>query len=126
MTMVTLTGRIDDKNRLTAAQKQSAIAGFCYQNGYLLSATDMGNQGVKIELAHHAQDSGAIILPPAKAKECARWMLQTIAQRNHNPLNELPDILRRLVKQKESGRILKWGDKKKIRDALRLLKSPQA
>jgi len=124
--MVTLTARIDDKNSLTAAQKRSAIAGFSYQNGYLLSATDMGNQGVKIELAHHQQDSGAIILPPAKAKECARWLLQTIAQRNQNPLNDLPDILGRLVKQKQSGSVLKRGDKKKIREALRLLKSPQA
>jgi hypothetical protein len=121
--MVGLTENLDDNSRLLR-KRPSALSGFSYENGYMLSATDLGNQGVKIELAHERQDSGAIILPPAKAKECARWMLQTIAHKNHNPLKELPDILNRLVKQKTSGRILQRGDKKKIKEALKLLKGP--
>ncbi|MHC4061555.1 MAG: hypothetical protein ACYSUC_01240 [Planctomycetota bacterium] len=104
-------------------RKRSALSAFRFENGYTFSATDLGNQGVKVELAHEHQNGGAIILPPAKAQEYAKWILRTIAQREHNSLKELPDILKRLMQQKAIGRMLQRGDKKKIREALRLLKT---
>ena len=103
------------------AYKAPALPEFSYKNGYLLSVTDLGKHGVKIELDHQT-DAAAIILPPAKAEQCATWLLNTIGLENYNPLTELPDILRRLIKHKQSKRILEHGDKKKIKDAIKLLK----
>ena len=103
------------------ADETSALTRFSYQNGYLLSVIDLGKHGVKIELRHQTDDA-AIILPPAKAKQCATWLLNTISLNNHNPLTELPGVLQRLIKHKQSKRILEHGDKKKIKDAIKLLK----
>lgn len=112
---------IDENTDEAIADETSALARFSYQNGYLLSATDLGKHGVKIELCHQT-DAAAIILPPEEAKQCATWLLNTISLNNHNSLGELSDILQRLIKHKQSKRILEHGDKKKIKDALKLLK----
>lgn len=103
-------------------KRYTALPEFCYQDGYTLWATDLGKRGVKIELAHTQDDGGAIILPPKKAGEYGRWLLETLGQDSLGLPTELPDILERLAKQRASGRILKRGDKKKIKDALKVLK----
>lgn len=123
--MVRLTEQIDEKGPLPA-KKRSAISEFCYENGYRLSVTDLGNEGVKIELVHEYKDGGAIIVPPAKAEECGKWLLQTIGQIKYSPLKELADILQRLMREKSLGQILQRGEKKKIREAVRLLKIQQS
>ena len=112
---------IDENMDEAIADETSALTRFSYQNGYLLSVIDLGKRGVKIELRHQA-DAAAIILPPAEAKQCATWLLNTISLNNHNSLAELPAILQRLIKHKQSRRILEHGDKKKIKDAIKVLK----
>ncbi|MHC4647387.1 MAG: hypothetical protein ACYTBJ_17995 [Planctomycetota bacterium] len=123
--MVGLTERIDENGRPLINNK-AAISDFCYESGFVLSATDMGNQGVKIALVHESQDGGAIVLPPKKAEECGKWLLQTIGQRSYDPLKELSGILKRLMREKALGQMLQRGDKKKIREAIRLLKIQQS
>ena len=112
---------IDENRGEPIAEQAPAIPQFSYQNGYLLSVIDLGKHGVKIEL-HHQTDAAAIILPPAKAKQCATWLLNTISLKDNEPLTELPGVLQRLIKHKQSKRILKHGDKKKIKDAIKVLK----
>ena len=112
---------IDENMDEAIADETSALTRFSYQNGYLLSVIDLGKHGVKIELRHQT-DAAAIILPPEEAKQCATWLLNTIGLNNHNSLGELPAILQRLIKHKQSKRILEHGDKKKIKDAIKLLK----
>ena len=112
---------IDDNTGEPIVDKATALPEFSYKNGYLLSVTDLGKHGVKIELRHQTDDA-AIILPPAEAEQCAAWLLNTIGLKNHDPLTELPDILKRLIKHKQSKRILEHGDKKKIKDAIKVLR----
>ena len=107
-----------------ANQRFAALRGFRYDNGYTLQATDMGSLGVKIELLQDHDTGGAIILPPKLVGECGRWMLQTLGQDRHGLPEELPDILKRLSRQKAATRLLKRGDKKIIKDALKTLRSP--
>ncbi len=116
-----MTTIIDENMDEAIPDETSALTRFSYQNGYLLSVIDLGKHGVKIELRHQA-DAAAIILPPEEAKQCATWLLNTISLNNHNSLGELPAILQRLIKHKQSKRILEHGDKKKIKDAIKLLK----
>ncbi len=112
---------IDENMDEAIPDETSALTRFSYQNGYLLSVIDLGKRGVKIELRHQA-DAAAIILPPQEAKQCATWLLNTISLKNNESLGELPAILQRLIKHKQSKRILEHGDKKKIKDAIKLLK----
>ena len=118
--MVRLTTSVNEEGQLVISRK-SAIARFCYEDGYAFLVTDLGKRGVKIELAHEDEGSGAIILPPAKAEECGKWLLQTIGQMKYSPLKELSGILKRVLREKALDRILQRGDKKKIREAVRLL-----
>ncbi|HUV40650.1 MAG TPA: hypothetical protein VMW23_02530 [Sedimentisphaerales bacterium] len=103
-------------------QEKAALHEFSYSDGYRFLGTDLGGLGVKLELVDKQQDAAAIILPPAKAKECARWMLRTIGQQEQRLPKELPDILERLTRIKSAGAKLKRGDKKKIKDAIEVLK----
>ena len=121
--MLELITRIDDKAGKPVTKELSVLSGFCYEDGYVFSATDLGKRGVKIELVHGQEDGGAIILPPRKAKECGRWLLQTLGQTGLGFPKELPDILDRLVQEKKSGQVLRWGDKKKIKDTVKVLRS---
>jgi hypothetical protein len=105
------------------SSRYSALSAFSFENGYRFSATDLGNQGVKINLSHEADGGGAIILPPRKVAECGRWLLNTLGQDRLGLPRELTDILERLSREKAVGRVLKRGDKKKIKDALKVLRS---
>jgi len=118
-----LTAEIDRSAGSSKAGSYSALSGFHYQNGYRLSATDLGNQGVKIELVYERDIAGAIILPPGKVGECGRWLLKTLGQDRHGLPKELPGILQRLSKQKSTELIFQRGDKKTIKDTLRILRS---
>ncbi len=100
-----------------------ALSGFCYRNGYTFQATDLGSRGVKLELFHEHEAGGAIILPPKEVGQCGRWLLQTLGQDRHGLPEELREILKRLSSQREASRVLRRGDKKKIKDALRVLRS---
>ena len=103
-------------------QEKTALREFSYSDGYRFSGTDLGGMGVKIELVDNQQDAAAIILPPAKAEECGRWLLGTIGRQEKRLPKELPDILERLARVKSTRAKLKRGDKKKIRDAIEVLK----
>ena len=102
-------------------RKISAFPGFCYKNGYTLSIADLGKAGVKIEVADAYEDSAAVILPPAKTKECNRWLSKTLGQKDRELPQELPKILKRLLAVKKPGRILERGDKKVVKEALKQL-----
>ena len=104
------------------ARRFSALPGFRYCNGYTFRATDLGKQGVKIEIGHEDDVGAAIILPPKEVGQCGRWLLKTLGQDRYGLPKELGDILQRLSGQRGAERILEWGDKKKIKDALRILR----
>lgn len=103
-------------------EPKPALSCFTYRNGYVLSATDLGKGGVKLALSHDHDSEAAIILPPEKVHECGRWLLQTMDQDVRGLPTEIRDILRRLTESKSASRILQYGEKKKIRDALRVLR----
>ena len=100
-----------------------ALPAFIFRNGYTLQANDLGNSGVKIELLHEFDTVGAIILPPKEVSQYGRWLLETLGQDRYGLPRELPEILRRLSKQKKANQILQRGDKTKIKDALKVLMS---
>jgi hypothetical protein len=101
----------------------AALPGFRYEAGYIFSASDLGNNGVKIELNNEYDTGVAIILPPGKVGECGIWMLETLEQKSNGLLKELITILERLSKQKGFNPTLQRGDKQIIKDAIKILKS---
>ena len=101
---------------------QAALPEFRYEAGYILSASDLGRLGVKIELNNQYDPGVAIILPPGKVGECGIWLLETLGQESKGLLTELLAVLDRLSKQKGSRPILQRGDKKIIKDAIKVLK----
>lgn len=106
-------------------QMYTAFSVFRYENGYTLSVVDLGAQGVKVELNRTFDIGGAIILPPEKVQECGRWLLQSLGQDSFGLPRELSDVLSRIIKHKKSSQIFERGDKKKIKDALKILRSEQ-
>jgi len=110
------TGKVDTLRR-------ESLPGFVYRNGFSLSATDLGNNGVKIEFSHENDVAAAIILPPDAVEQCGRWMLKTLGQDKHGLPEEFPMVLRRLSQHKGIERSLERGDKKRIKDALRALRA---
>ncbi|MHC4085160.1 MAG: hypothetical protein ACYSWZ_02615 [Planctomycetota bacterium] len=95
---------------------------FRYEDGYRLSAIDLGLRGVKIELNQTYDAGAAIILPPNKVQDCGKWLLQTLGQDSYGLPRELTDILARLINHKKASQILERGDKTKIKDALKILR----
>ena len=133
MIMLELITKIDERTGELITGKVSALSTFLYESGYILCGEDLGNRGVKIELARETEDGRAIILPPEKAKECAEWLLQTIGERKrkfteakYQLPSELSDILERLIERKGPKQTLKRGDKKKIKQALEVLKNKRS
>jgi len=118
-------GSVGLENRVAKPfdRRFGALPGFIFQNGYTLQASDLGNSGVKIELLHDYDTVGAIILPPKEVGKYSRWLFQTLGQDRFGLPGELPEILRRLSGEKRASQILRRGDKTKIRDALKALKS---
>jgi len=120
--MERLSLRIGDRTEKRITQMYSAFSTFHYEEGYKFSAIDLGTQGVKIELNQDHDVGAAIILPTEKVHECGRWLLRTIGQDSLGLPKELTDILARLISHEKSGKILQRGDKKKIKDALKVLR----
>ena len=106
-----------------AQRKSSSLPPFTFGNGYSLSASDLGRAGVKLELRHHGDVGAAIILPPAQVQKLGRWLLRTLGQDEYGFPIELGGILERLSKAKLKHPILERGDKKRIKEALRALRS---
>jgi len=121
--MVELITKIDYQTGEPVVEEKPALEQFSYEGGYLLLCSDLGSQGVKIELVHPDEGSSAVILPSEKAQQCARWMLRTLAQRKDDLLYELPDILQRIIGSNGSEVTLKRGDKKKLRDTIQILRN---
>ncbi|MEA3227294.1 MAG: hypothetical protein U9Q07_15195 [Planctomycetota bacterium] len=105
---------------------KASLPAFFFEDGYTLSAADLGKSGVKIELSHKYNVGGAIILPPKQVEECGRWLLETLEQDSNGLPKQLADVLERLSKQSGFKAKLERGDKKKIKDALRVLKRQSA
>ncbi|MHC4299077.1 MAG: hypothetical protein ACYS7Y_17525 [Planctomycetota bacterium] len=105
---------------------KASLPEFAYEDGYTISATDLGKAGVKIELSHNYNVGGAIILPPKQVAECGRWLLETLDQDSNGLPRQLVGVLERLSKQSGFKAKLERGDKKKIKDALRVLKTQSA
>lgn len=102
-------------------KRYSSIPDFIYADGYRLSAVDLANRGVKLELSHEHDRSSAIILPPDQVAECGRWLLRTLGQDRHGLPNGLSDVLRRLSGQRGAEPVFERGDKQRIKEALRVL-----
>ena len=69
---------------------------------------------------------GAIILPPKQVEECGRWLLETLEQDSNGLPKQLAGVLERLSRQSGFRAKLERGDKKKMKDALRVLKREPA
>ena len=111
---------IDEPRRRTVG----ALPEFLYENGYTLCISDLGKAGVKVELTDSHEGSAAVILPPDKTEECSKWLSQTLGQRYRLLPDELSKILGRLLKERKPSKILERGDKRTIKEALKLLKTP--
>ncbi len=105
---------------------RAALPEYHYEDGYRLTAKDLGKNGVKIELSHNYNVGGAIILPPKQVRECGAWLMETIEQESNGLPKQLTEILERLSKQTGSHAKLERGDKKKLREALKALKRQSA
>ncbi|MBN2136515.1 MAG: hypothetical protein JW720_01785 [Sedimentisphaerales bacterium] len=121
--MIELTNGVTKETGEVVSYARNSLPGFQYQNGFLFSATDLGNNGVKIEFSHENDVAAAIILPPDAVAQCGRWLLKTLGQDRHGLPNDLSDILQRLSSHKGIDRSLERGDKTRIKEALKVLKS---
>ena len=117
--MSAVSARVGGEQRRFRIKRYSSIPDFTYADGYRLSATDLANRGIKIELSHEHDRSSAIILPPDQVAECGRWMLKTLGQDRHGLPNGLSDVLRRLSRAGKP--VFERGDKQRIKEALRVL-----
>lgn len=119
--MVELTGKGDHETYEAETPEKAALRQFHYKKGYSLLCSDLGSEGVKVELGHSDEDASAVVLPPDKVRQCARWMLRTLELRNHDSLKELPEILQRIITGNGSKKAFKRGDKKKLREAMKFI-----
>jgi len=100
----------------------TVASAFRYEDGYTLVVTDLGSRGVKLELFHNRDGTAAVILPPEKVRQCARWLLRTIAQNELGLPLKLSELLTRIDKEKCFAALLRRGDKKVLKESLRLLR----
>jgi len=123
VTMIEFNNETTGEVRKSAAVGRRALPAFRYENGYTFSATDLGNNGVKIELYHENDVAAAIILPPRTVAKCGKWLLGTLGQDKHGLPDGFCDILKRLSKHEGIEKSLRRGDKKTIKEALKALRS---
>jgi len=114
---------IGQDDRGPVDRRSSSLAPFVFGNGYSLTAFDLGNGGVKLELQHQGEPEAAIILPPEEVRNLGKWLLRTLGQDERGLPLELSGILKRLSKAKLKIPILERGDKKRIKEALQTLRS---
>ncbi len=103
--------------------KSSSLPPFQYEAGYCLSVSDRGCAGVKLELSHNGDVGAAVMLPPETVQDLGRWLLRTLGQDEHGFPVELSGILERISKAKKTNPILQRGDKTRIREAIRALRT---
>lgn len=115
---------IDKSTGARISREVGALPEFHYENGYTLCLADLGKAGVKVELIDNHEGSAAVILPPDKTEECSKWLSKTLSQRGHLLPEDLSKILGRLLKGKKPNTVLERGDKRTIKEALKLLKAP--
>ncbi len=113
----------ENSPRPAGSAASSSLPPFAFGSGYSLKAFDLGNAGVKLELHHDGDTEAAIILPPREVGSLGRWLLNTLGQDKHGLPVELGGILERLTKPNLKHPILERGDKKRIKEALRTLRS---
>jgi hypothetical protein len=121
--MVKISAQTSAKSNERLKFTSDALPPFQYEGGYTLSASDLGKLGVKIELNNEYEHGMAIILPPRKVGEYGRWLLGTLEQDGNGLPKQLYEILERLSEQKGMRLNIRRGDKKKLKDALKVLKS---
>ena len=114
--------RMADKRKRQIEDMYTALPGYTYEDGYKLSAIDLGDHGVKIELSRAFDVGGAVILPPDQVRECGRWLMKSLGQNSFGISTDLVDVLQRLIRHQKASKILERGDKKKIKDALKVLR----
>ena len=124
--MKKVSARSSNRPKRLLKHRRTALPTFLYEDGYAISAKDLGKAGVKIELSHNYNVGGAIILPPRQVEECGRWLLETLEQESNGLPKQLVDVLERLSNQSGFRAKLERGDKKKIKDALKVLKTQSA
>lgn len=105
-----------------ANRTSKSLSPFEFGNGYSLTAFDLGNAGVKLELHYDGAVGAAIILPPGEVQRLGKWLLRTLGQNEYGFPVELGGILERLSKTRIEDSVLQRGDKKRIREALQALK----
>ena len=105
-----------------ANRTSKCLPPFAFGNGYSLTAFDLGNAGVKLELRHDGDVGAAIILPSAEVQRLGKWLLQTLGQDKHGFPVELGGILERLSKTRIEESVLQRGDKRRIKEALQALR----
>jgi len=124
--MAKASARSNNRPKRLLRRHRAALPEYHYEDGYRLTAKDLGKNGVKIELSHNYNVGGAIILPPKQVRECGAWLMETLEQESNGLPKQLTEILERLSKQTGSKAELERGDKKKLREALRALKRQSA
>lgn len=117
-----LSRQLSNYNDKLTKHIHSALPEFRHEAGYILSASDLGKLGVKIELNNQFDVGVAIILPPEKVGEFGIWLMETLEQEGKGLLKELLDTLERLSKQKGPRATLQRGDKKKLKNTVKFLK----
>jgi len=120
--MLEAIAKIEEENVGSIFDEGTALPVFTFENGYALFGKDLGDGGAKIELCSGDEDGMAIILPPIKAKELGKWLLNTLGEEKLKLPKDLLDILERLVEQKGNEQRLKRGDKTKLKKAIQVLK----
>lgn len=105
-----------------ANRTSKSLPPFAFGNGYSLTAFDLGNAGVKLELDHDGDVGAAIILPSAEVQRLGKWLLRTLGQDKHGFPVELGGILERLSKTRIEDSVLQRGDKRRIKEALQALR----
>lgn len=124
--MAKVSTRSRNRSKRLLKHRRDALPEFHYEDGYRLSAKDLGKSGVKIELSHNYNIGGAIILPPRQVREYGTWLMETLEQDINGLPKQLTEILERLSKQTGTMLKLERGDKKKMREALRALRRQSA
>ena len=114
---------IGQETQRPADRRSSSLPPFTFGNGYSLKAFDLGGSGVKLELHHNDRVGAAIIIPPGEVGNLGKWLLRTLGQDEYGFPVELAELLERLSKAKVEDSVLQRGDKKRIREALRALRS---
>jgi hypothetical protein len=104
-----------DVDLLTSGRPALTI--FRYENGYTITMSDLGSDGILIELTDPNEGSAAVIMPPDKVQRCAYWMLRTLALRKQSFPARLTEMLGKVVNSKR----LNHTEKNIICEAMQIL-----